>query len=377
MKETKKQRLIPFADIPRIIQSASDKDCLLLIDPVVSVNPLITEHIGPYIQNGAVKQIDVAYKLLSVSALEEVFTKCGSFKPRLIIAIGGGTVLDTAKLVNIVYSYSYSPHAVVTHRYSDRPLIPAIAVPTTAGTGSEATHFAVVYKDDVKYSVADNNLVPDYVVLAAEFTMSMPRSVVAHTGFDAFAQAIESYWSINSTDESKHYSRQALDSIKKHFVESVLRGAFVSRQAMQQAAYMAGKAINIAQTTAAHAISYPMSSFFHIPHGLAVFLTLPTIFKYNQGVSTGDCADPRGVAYVNATMHELAGMISQAGVPADEVLRSFFSTFSISPRLSDYGITSEQNILDILDNGFNPQRMKNNPRRISRETLSFFLRELQ
>jgi alcohol dehydrogenase class IV len=291
--------------------------------------------------------------------------------------IGGGTVLDTGKMINILFSYTCKASDLVGFKSTGRTFIPMVALPTTAGTGSECTHFAVLYRDMVKYSVADPGLVPDYVILAPELTLSMPKMLAVHTGFDALAQAIESYWSINATDESKGYAREALSLIRQRFTVSVQQADFQSRSAMQKAAFLSGKAINIAQTTAAHAVSYPMSSFFGIPHGLAVFLTLPSIYAFNGGVSDADCTDPRGVAYVQQVMAELGEMIGGNDTTgAAEILRSYLNAFSIDSRLSAYGIADEQAINRILDHGFNPQRMKNNPRRITRQDLSALLREI-
>ncbi len=371
-----KQVLTTFNDLPRIIKSFSSDKILLLTDPAVYDANALLEKLSSLFDTCSVKRVDVACRLLTVEFLKTIYTEITGFKPDSVLAIGGGTVLDTGKLINILLSYRIKPSDLIQFKSSNQPLIPMIAIPTTAGTGSEATYFAVIYKDNIKYSIADKNLIPDYVVLAPELTMSMPKNLAIHTGFDAFAQAVESYWSINSTEESKRYSIEALSLIKVNFIDSVLKESFQSRAAMQNAANLAGKAINIAQTTAAHSISYPMSSFFHIPHGLAVFLILPSVFAFNQMISDSDCNDPRGTVYIQETMNELSNAVSDHGKNPMETLLFFMEIFSVDPHLSSYGISTSQDITCILDNGFNPERMKNNPRIVTRNDLSIILQEL-
>lgn len=376
MPHSKKQTLITLNDLPQRIHSLPSEKILLLTDPVVYEVNTLSEHFAPFFEKGTAKRINVSCKLLTVDSLEQTYKECADFYPDMIIMVGGGTVLDTGKMINLLLAYACKPVDLTQFKSEDKKLIPMVAIPTTSGTGSEATHFAVLYKDTIKYSVADNNLIPDYAILAPELTLSMPKKLAAYTGFDAFAQAIESYWSINSTDESKEYSKEALSLIRSHFVDSVLQNSLASRTAMQKAANLAGKAINIAQTTAPHSVSYPMSSFFGIPHGLAAYLILPSIFAFNNNITGADCADPRGVAYVRKTMGELSKMICDNDKTAYETLCSYFNTFSIDSRLSSYGISNNQDINYILDNGFNPQRMKNNPRGITREDLSAILQEI-
>ena len=260
----------------------------------------------------------------------------------------------------------------------ERKLIPMIAIPTTSGTGSEATHFAVLFKGDSKYSIVDENLIPQTVILAPELTTSMPRMVAITTGFDSFSQAIESFWSVNSTEESREYSLQAISIIQKSFVSSVNNNRIEDRANMQKAAFLSGKAINIAKTTSAHAISYPLTSFFKIPHGLAVFLTIPTIFKFNMDISQDNCSDPRGYEFVSKRMTELKDVILRKnnGNNPKEVLLDYLKTFAMKFKLSDYGVKTDSDISTILNNGFNPQRMKNNPRKMTRDDLRKILQEI-
>ncbi len=374
--ENNNQKILSLSDLPQIIKNLHADTIVLLADPAALKTNSFEADLIRAAGEAALKKVDIPSALLSTDFLEKTFRQIGDFKPDIIIMIGGGTVLDTGKMVNILLSYNSKPSDLPQFKPDGRNLIPMVAIPTTSGTGSEATHFAVLYKDNIKYSVADSRCIPEYVILAPELTMSMPQNVAISTGFDAFAQAIESCWSTRATDESKRWSQEALALIRTHFVNSVLRGTLADRAGMQKAAHLAGKAINIAQTTAAHAISYPMSSFFGIPHGLAVFLTLPSIFAFNHRLTESDCTDNRGVTYVRETLNDLADKISEKGQSAPDTLRSYFDIFSVSNRLSSYGIAADKDIDCILDYGFNPQRMKNNPRRVTRNDLSSIVRSL-
>ena len=182
----------------------------------------------------------------------------------LVIAIGGGSVIDIAKSINILAVHKGCPGDYITKKYN---LInkgkPFIAIPTTSGTGSEATHFAVIYINKIKYSLAHKEwLLPDYVILDFSFTEGLSKNITATTGMDALCQAIEAYWSINSTEKSKEYSRDAIRMILSNIENVVNNPTSESRKLMMKAANLAGKAINIAKTTACHAISYPITSYF-------------------------------------------------------------------------------------------------------------------
>ena len=131
------------------------------------------------------------------------FLLCKSQCPNIILAVGGGSALDMAKLIRY-------------HIYKETDsYIPLVVIPTTAGTGAETTHFSVCYINGEKQSIADSAMLPDYAFVCSELTSHNDAYLTACTGFDAVAQAIESYWSVNSTDESRSYSLKALGLLWK------------------------------------------------------------------------------------------------------------------------------------------------------------------
>lgn len=167
------------------------------------------------------------------------------------VAVGGGTVIDTTKLLRGVAD--------------DRP--PFLAVPTTAGTGAETTRFAVYYDHGKKMSADDVRYLPTDQLLIPEFTATQTSYQRASTEFDAYAQAVESLWAVGATDESRGYARKALD--------------LMAAGEQMLGSYWAGRAIDISRTTAAHALSYYMTANYGIPHGHAVYMMFPYVCRAN------------------------------------------------------------------------------------------------
>ena len=130
----------------------------------------------------------------------------------LVIAIGGGRIIDAAKLISTnAFSNDNYKNIIKGNEIIKNKFLPLLVMPTTAGTGSEATHFSVVYLDEKKYSVASKKLLPEYVIADTSLVQKMPSYLKACTLFDAFSQAIESFWSVNSTASSKEYSKRAIE----------------------------------------------------------------------------------------------------------------------------------------------------------------------
>lgn len=289
----------------------------------------------------------------------------------LVVAVGGGSVIDVAKSINILSANEGKPldyiHKKREIKNKGKPLV---AIPTTSGSGSQATHFAVVYIGKTKYSLAHPDfMIPDYAIVDPRLTFSLPKEITASTGMDALCQAIESYWSINSTKESKDYAKEAIILSITNLSNAVNSRNGISREQMARAAHLAGKAINISQTTASHAVSYPITSYFGVPHGHAVALTIPEMLVYNAGVTKEDLADKRGGEYITSTVNGLIKILGCRSVEgASDKLRLMMKNIGLKSRLSELGI-DENGIETIIKNGFNPDRVKNNPRKLTEESL--------
>lgn len=295
-----------------------------------------------------------------------------------IIGVGGGSIIDTAKAISILVSNNGEIDSYIRNGKALRNReIPTAVIPTTAGTGSESTHFSVVYIGKTKYSLAHDSIIPDYVILDPTLTESLPPYITATTGMDALSQAIESYWSTQSTNKSRGFSREAIQIIMPNLVKAVQNPDRHSRKNMLKGSNLAGKAINISKTTAAHSVSYPITSFFHIAHGHAVSLTLPYFIQLNEDVDSKNIQDSRGVSFVKQRMHEILKLLGVGtSVEAKTMMIHMMHEIGLETNLAKLGI-GEDDIEIIVKNGFHPQRMTNNPRSISESELRDLLRKIR
>ena len=286
-----------------------------------------------------------------------------------VLAVGGGTAIDCAKLIGVLAANPGNAVALVT---GERPIEassrPLAAVPTTAGSGSEATHFAVVYVDGVKYSLEHESMRPRWVTLDPDLTKSQPPAVAAAAGLDAVCQSMESMWSVRSTPNSVALAREALTLSAGSLVAAVRAPADDVRAAMCRAAHLAGQAIDITRTTAPHALSYGLTSRFGVAHGHAVALTLGEIWHYNWEVTEQDVVDPRGVNHVRDVMRTV-GNIMGCVDPSDasSVVADLVSHCGLPTRLRELGLQRDD-LLTVADS-VNPDRLRNNPRRLTRDQI--------
>lgn len=270
----------------------------------------------------------------------------------IIIAVGGGSVIDFAK----------------AFRYYTKKDVKLIAIPTTCGTGSEATQFAVVYVDGVKTSLDDKSILPDYAIVDSQFVENNPRYLKACTAMDAYCQAIESYWAVGSTNESREYAIQAIELCKDSIVEYVNSNSSSVSENMAKASHLAGKAINISRTTAAHALSYKITSEYGIPHGHAVALSIKDLFKANMSIDIKTCNDSRGVDFVKERMQELIQTIGLKDI--DNYWNDLMRDLGLESDFNKLGITNKSLII----NSVNLDRLKNNPKNIEKDVAYFWSR---
>lgn len=252
--------------------------------------------------------------------------------PDMILAIGGGSVLDMAKLIRHYAAEQGSA-------------FPLWAIPTTSGTGAEATHFAVVYREGKKCSVEADDILPDVVLLYPPFTYKNDAYLTACTGFDALAQAIEAYWAKGANNESRAYSFRALELLWKQLPQLVKNPTDELRDQVAEGAYWAGRAINISKTTAPHAFSYEFTSHYGYPHGHAVALTFPFFMRLNG----------------TAELQELLGFTAENAV---QQMETYLLSIGLSVKLP--GTVDVRGALQAV----NLQRLANNPVPVTEEIKS-------
>jgi alcohol dehydrogenase class IV len=288
-----------------------------------------------------------------------------------IIAVGGGSVIDVAKLLKAFWG---NAAAVEKHFNGDDKLspceLPLIAVPSTAGSGSEATRFAVLYKDKKKFSIEHDWLLPDFSVVIPSLLASVPSHVAASSGMDALCQGIESYWSIHSTDKSRKFAAEAITLAWNWIEKAVNERCPDALNHMAKASYLAGRAINITKTTAPHAVSYPMTSYFGITHGHAVGLLTARFLTFNEAVTEVDCLESRGPEWVKKRLHEINIKLGvNTGDQASDALSKKMVSLGLKTNFCQLGIKTQDDIELIIRNGFDPERVKNNPREVRASSL--------
>lgn len=331
------------------------------------------ELLAPYLKGRDVTRLPVEKPNPDADDITRKLEIIGPLRERIILAVGGGSVIDTAKLIK---SFHGSAHPVLSSLIAGaHPPVPGaaplLAIPTTAGSGSESTHFAVCYADGIKYSCAAPDLLPNACFLLPDLLHSMPARQRAISALDALCQGIESYWSVHSTEESRTDAANAIS-----ILWPALHSGRESGVALSLGSNLAGRAINQSRTTAAHALSYPLTGRFGVPHGHAVALMLPGVFLANSRISQNDCADPRGPDFVKSRIDELAALLGENS-PASAV-RAFVSlvrSLGLETSAEDLGIACRDSLSTLCADAGGNERMGNNPRRLDPETISTILTE--
>lgn len=276
-----------------------------------------------------------------------------------ILAVGGGSSIDVAKCIKLAVLAREGREGLIPPLVSERldidgKRIPFIAIPTTAGTGSESTHNAVMYYQGSKQTVTNDGVLPDYALLEPKVLATLPLYQKKCTMMDALCQGIESWWSVNATDQSREYSKTALQLITRYWRSYIFDNDPYSASQVMLAANYAGRAINISATTAAHAMSYKITSLYNLPHGHAVAVCLPAIWEY--------------MLEVRPEM-KVFSLISRAlGYDSAEKAISGFREMMKELELSCPVAINRDRELDVLSKSVNPVRMKNNPVFIDQET---------
>lgn len=291
--------------------------------------------------------------------------KCDS-----IFAVGGGSALDVAKCIKLYSNLPGNGHDGVWLKAEVKPnSIPFLAMPTTAGTGSEATRYAVIYFNGVKQSVTSESFIPETVLMDPYSLKTLPLYQKKATMCDALCHAIESFWSVNSTDESKVYSRLAIIGVME-YMDGYLVNSEEGNAGMLRAANAAGKAINITQTTAGHAMCYKITSLFKMAHGHAAMLCDRVLFPW-MIQNTDKCIDSRGEQYVKGIFCEIANAMGCETVEqAANKLNDIFYHLGLDIPTA----TAEQ--FEELKISVNPIRLKNHPIALDAETIDMLYRKI-
>lgn len=284
-----------------------------------------------------------------------------------IMAVGGGSAMDVAKCIKLYSNMDgdgedgeFLRNTVTANE------IPFMVMPTTAGTGSEATRFAVIYFKGNKQSVAHESCIPETVLMDPDALRSLPDYHRKASMLDALCHAVESCWSVNSTDESRRYADEAIRLIMEH-KDAYLLNLDEGNRGMLLAANIAGKAINITQTTAGHAMCYKITGLLGCAHGHAAALCVKELFKWMvSGIDEGslECIDPRGMGHVKAALITIGQAMGCEDISS---AAGCFERLFDSLGLEIPAASEEQ--YRFLKTSVNPDRLKNHPVRLDEDTI--------
>ena len=312
-----------------------------------------------------------------------------AFKPDTIIALGGGSAMDAGKIMWVLYEHPEADFMDMAMRFIDiRKRIYTfpkmgekayfIAIPTSAGTGSEVTPFAVITdeKSGVKYPLADYQLLPNMAIIDTDFHMSAPKGLTAASGIDAVTHALEAYAAMLATDYTDGLAIQALKNIFKYLPRAYKYGQtdIEAREKMANAATMAGMAFANAFLGVCHSMAHKLGAFHHLPHGVANALMIEEVLRFNAAEAPAKMGtfSQYDHPHTLARYAEVADALGLGGKTDEEKLENLIKAVNdlkakvgIKDTIKDYGI-DEKDFLDRLDDmveqAFDDQCTGANPR---------------
>jgi len=280
-----------------------------------------------------------------------------------LIAVGGGSCIDLAKAMAIGLDCRNDVDAVFRGASAIHGATPIIAVPTTAGSGSQATSFGVLYVKGCKRSLDHPSLRPVAAVLDQRFIESLPSRLSAVSGLDALCQCVESIWACGATDRSRELATQGGKLMFEHLLSAARDRSPTDCRAIMLGAHLSGCAINTSRTTAAHAYSYELTQGYGIPHGLAVAYGLGWLAKWNAGVDADSCLHPAGPEAARIYVHDAASVLGVRPEGVSGVMTRLLDTLSLPTSPYSFSVTITD--LPRLAQSIEPTRLSNNPRQLT------------
>ncbi len=368
---------------------ALGKRVMVATDARLAGDPTFTELVSTLSAAGLeVKVFSEVVAELPVSCVEQGRAAAAEFRPDVLLGVGGGSCIDAAKLIALLYRHGGKLPDYYGEFKVPGPVLPLIAMPTTAGTGSEVTPVAVVGDPEraVKVGVASPYLIPDTAICDPELTYSCPPMLTAVSGADALTHAIEAFTNlrrepspemahehvfVGKNDMSDHFALEAIASIGANLRHAYENGA--DRQARERlmfGALMAGLAFGTAGTAAAHAVQYPVGTLTHTPHGAGVAVMLPYVMAFNSRANLPAMAQ---VAFALGVGDEAADDAANAAA-AIEFVADLFAAIGIPTTLRDLGL-AEADIDWTVTQALGATRLvKNNPRPLDAITMSMLVK---
>lgn len=358
----------------RLLSLEAENILLLMSDSMskrANIMPFITE-LKAHLKARKGKLIwvnKIPYNPTTIEIIQ-ILKQIGKDQIDVIVAIGGGSAIDLGKAISAFHyknidsldSLDEIKYSIKQKSYMGNRFIDIIAVPSTAGTGSELTQWATIWDENKnnKLSIDAPGLKPKLALINPEFTIAMKAELTLAAGLDALSQAVESYWSKHTTPIVQEIAYRAIEIITKNLRKAIdCPRDLEIRNNLCKASVLSGLAFSQTRTTACHSISYPLTMLFDIPHGIAAAITLDAVGKINKGHFPNDMA-----------LFKLFEVYGGIGKYIDEVCRG-----TINMRLSSFGIT-EGDIPEIVGRAFTGGRMDNNPVDLSVNDVSNILKAI-
>ena len=287
-----------------------------------------------------------------------------------IVAVGGGSVMDTAKLASVLATDEYGVKELLDNPQMAKKCVKTLMIPTTAGTGAEATPNAIVAipEKELKVGIVNDNMIADYVILDAVMIKELPRKIAASTGVDALCHAVECFTSNKKNPFSDIFALQAFEMIMKNIEKACDDPeALKEKNNMLVASFYAGAAITASGTTAVHALSYPLGGRYHIPHGVSNAILLAPVMRFNEPVCRGLFAEAYDRLAAGESFATEAKSEDEKSAWVVNRMEESVEHLNIPTSLKDFGIGSED-LDELVEAGMGVQRLLvNNMRTVTAE----------
>lgn len=300
--------------------------------------------------------------------VQSIKEKTENHKADIIIGFGGGSVMDTAKLCSVLFNASYSMKDLLDDPTIAQKKIKTIMIPTTCGTGSEATCNAIVAvpEEETKVGIVNNEMIPDYVILDPKVIRRLPKQIIAATGVDALAHAVECFTSNKATPFSNTFALESAKLIFKNIREAYKDpNNLEAKEAMMLGAFYGGAAITGSGTTAVHALSYPLGGKYHIPHGVSNAILFETVMEFNK-----ESCEEQLAEICDAIKPELTSdTVKEKAQYVINQIADIVKVTNIPVNLNEFGI--QKNDVDFLVKAGSEQTrlLNNNKKKLSKQDI--------
>jgi alcohol dehydrogenase class IV len=302
-----------------------------------------------------------------IGQVDELYERVRSGDYGVLIGVGGGSSLDMTKLLAARMTNDCSVSGFLGTDKVEKPALPTVLIPTTAGTGSEVTPNAIVTLPDqeLKVGIVSKHFLPGLVILDAELTLDLPPELTASTGMDAFIHSLESFISTKANPLSDTFALRSMRLIARNIRKAFSHGRDLeARHAMLVGSTLGGMALTAAGTAAVHALAYPLGGKFHVPHGVANSMLLMPVMEFNY-----DVIKPKLVEVADAMGIDAGGTTDSRSRAVMDEMRAMVKDLEIPTNLGAFGVTEED--LDSLAQAASKvtRLLGNNPKEMSVEDI--------